>query len=80
MLVKEFGIDKSTLYAQIVADKGTLPLTVGSLVWKRSEVKDKDDDKTMGDRLSSDDTVKGIADEGLTADLFVLQKKVKNAE
>ena len=80
VLVKEFGIDNSTLYAQIVADKGALPLTVGSLVWKRSEVKYKDDDKTIVDSLSADYTVKGVADEGLTADLFLLQKNVKNAE
>lgn len=80
VLVKEFGIDNSTLYAQIVANKGALPLTVGSLVWKRSEVKYKDDDKTIVDSLSADYTVKGVADEGLTADLFLLQKNVKNAE
>ena len=55
-------------------------MTVGSLVWKRSEVKYKDNDKTIVDSLSADYTVKGIADEGLTADLFLLQKNVKNAE
>lgn len=80
VLVREFGIDNSTLYVQIVADKGKLPLTVGSLVWKKSEVKYKDDKNTVIDETSADYTVKGVADEGLTADLFLLQKNVKGVE
>ena len=38
-LIKEFGVDNSTNFVQIVEDKGKLPLSVGSLVWKRSDVR-----------------------------------------
>lgn len=76
-LIKEFGIDNSTNFVQIVEDKGKLPLDVGSLVWKKSEVRYKDKDKTIIDETSCDYIVKGVADEGLTADLFLLQKNVR---
>ena len=77
VLIKEFGIDNSTNFVQIVADKGKLPLKVGALIWKKSEVRYRDKDKTLIDDTSCDYIVKGIADEGLTVDLFLLQKNVK---
>lgn len=77
VLIKEFGIDNSTNFVQIVADKGKLPLKVGTLIWKKSEVRYRDKDKTLIDDTSCDYIVKGIADEGLTVDLFLLQKNVK---
>lgn len=76
VLVKEFGIDDSTNYSQIVTAKGYLPLKVGSLIWKKSEVKYEDEEKTIVDKTSSDYTVMGIADEGLNFDLFLLQRNV----
>ena len=76
-LIKEFGVDNSTNFVQIVEDKGKLPLSVGSLVWKRSDVKYKDEENTIVDENSADYIVKGVADEGLTVDLFLLQKNVK---
>ena len=33
---KEFGIDDSTNYAQLVTDKNAFPLVEGALIWKRS--------------------------------------------
>ena len=76
-LIKEFGVDNSTNFVQIVEDKGKLPLNVGSLVWKRSDVRYKDEENTIVDENSADYIVKGVADEGLTVDLFLLQKNVK---
>ena len=73
-LMKEFGIDQSTNYVQIASDKGRLPLTVGSLVWKKSSVAHKN---LRPDPKSADYKVIGVADEGLTVDLFLLQKNVK---
>ena len=52
-------------------------MSVGSLVWKRSDVKYKDEENTIVDENSADYIVKGVADEGLTVDLFLLQKNVK---
>lgn len=75
VLVKQFGIDDSTSYVQIVTDKGYLPINNGDVVWKKSEVVLNDDG--LPDENSADYIVKGVADEGLTADLFLLQKVVK---
>ena len=74
---KDYGIDNSTNYAQIIASKGELPLKVGSVIWKKSEVGYKDDEKTIVDETTADYTVKGIADEGMSEDLFLLQRNVK---
>lgn len=75
VLVKEFGVDDSSTYVQIVTDKGYLPLKAGDVVWKKSEV--GYDDSGLVDSTTADYEVKGVADEGLTVDLFLLQKVVK---
>lgn len=77
VLAKEFGIDQSSNYAQIVADKDVLPLYVGSLIWKKSTIGYKDMANSIIDANTADYTVMGVADEGLTVDLFLLQKNVK---
>ena len=74
---QDYGIDDSTNYAQIIASKGKFPLKAGSVIWKKSEVCYKDDDKTIIDETTADYTVKGIADEGMSEDLFLLQRNVK---
>lgn len=75
VLVKEFGVDDSSTYVQIVTDKGYLPLKAGDMVWKKSEV--GYDDDGLVNSTTADYEVKGVADEGLTVDLFLLQKIVK---
>ena len=75
VLVKEFGIDDSSTYVQIVTDKGYLPLKAGDVVWKKSEI--VYDEDGLVDSTTADYEVKGVADEGLTVDLFLLQKVVK---
>lgn len=75
VLVKEFGIDDSSTYVQIVTDKGYLSLKAGDLVWKKSEV--EFDAGNLPEPTSADYTVKGVADEGLTVDVYLLQKTVK---
>ena len=74
---KDYGIDDSTNYAQIIASKDELPLKAGSVIWKKSEVGYKDDDKTIVDETTADYIVKGVADEGMSEDLFLLQRNVK---
>ncbi len=75
VLVKEFGVDDSSTYVQIVTDKGYLPLKAGDVVWKKSEI--VYDEDGLVDSTTADYEVKGVADEGLTVDLFLLQKVVK---
>lgn len=74
---QDYGIDDSTNYAQIFVSKGTLPLKAGSAIWKKSEIAYKDNDNTIPDESSADYTVKGVADEGLNFDLFLLKRNVK---
>ena len=75
VLVKEFGIDDSSSYCQIVTNKGYLPIKAGDVIWKKSKI-GRDADGLV-DSKTADYVVKGVADEGLTADLFLLQKTVK---
>jgi hypothetical protein len=75
VLVKEFGVDDSSSYCQIVTDKGYLPIKAGDIVWKKSDV-GQDSDGLVDDK-TADYVVKGVADEGLTVELFLLQKTVK---
>ena len=73
----EYGIDESTNYAQIVASKGSMPLKVGTIIWKKSEIGYEDVDSEIVDENTSDYVVKGVADEGLTEDWYLLKKRVK---
>ena len=52
-----------------------MPIKAGDVIWKKSEA-GRDDDGLV-DNKTADYVVKGVADEGLTADLFLLQKTVK---
>lgn len=74
---REYGIDDTTKFAQLVVNKDELPLKVGSIIWKNSEVGYKDGARTTIDETSCDYTVKGVADEGLSVDLFLLQRNLK---
>lgn len=74
---QDYGIDDSTNYAQILVSKGTLPLKAGSVIWKKSEIAYKDNDNTIPDESSADYKIKGVADEGLNFDLFLLKRNVK---
>lgn len=74
---REYGIDNSENYAQIVVSKDELPLKAGSVIWKKSEIRYKDENKTIVNVSTADYVVKGVADEGLTEDLFLLKRNVK---
>ena len=74
---REYGIDNSANYAQIVVSKDELPLKAGSVIWKKSEIRYKDENKTIVNVSTADYVVKGVADEGLTEDLFLLKRNVK---
>lgn len=71
----EYGIDNSTNYAQILADKDVLPLKAGSVIWKKSDVGRKESGSV--DDSTADYVVKGVADEGQNFDLFLLQRNLK---
>ena len=74
---QDYGVDNSTNFAQLITSKGELPLKAGSVIWKKSEVGYKDGEKTIVDETTADYIVKGVADEGISEDLFLLQRNVK---
>lgn len=74
---QDYGIDDSTNYAQIIVIKSSLPLKAGSVIWKKTQILYKDYENTIPDESSADYTVKGVADEGLNEDLFLLKRNVK---
>lgn len=74
---EDYGVDRSTNYVQIIVNKNELPLKEGSVIWRNSKITYKDDNNTVVDEKSADYIVKGVADEGLYEDLYLLQKVVK---
>lgn len=72
-----YGIDQSNGYCEIIADKGKLPLEIGSIIWKESKIAYSDLEKTIPKKSSCDYIVKGIMTEGLNEDCFLLQRNSK---
>ena len=70
-MVRAFGTDNSKSYAQIVCAKNSLPLDIGTRVWRTSEVKYKADGSV--DETSADYVVRGKLTEGLNEDMYYLQ-------
>lgn len=63
VLVEAFGINDTSLYAQMDYMAHEFPFEVGTLIWKNSEVKYKDSENTRIDPLSADYEIVGILDE-----------------
>lgn len=61
--------------ARLLQTKDICPIKSGDYIWKKSNV-GRDADGLV-DVNTADYIVKGVADEGLTVDLFLLQKNVK---
>lgn len=50
----EYGVDTSDYEAILIMSKGEIPITETSLIWFESEVKYKDEEKTIVDSSSAD--------------------------
>lgn len=77
VLVKEFGIDDSSMYAEMDTEANKYPIVVESLIWRKSEPRYKDADKTMPDKSSCDYVVSGVLDEGLNVWNYLLRRNLK---
>lgn len=73
---REFGVDQSSIYSTICVDKGYLPseFTFGTLVWKDSPIRWKDEINKIPDETSADYSVKGILTEFINNDWYLLQR------
>lgn len=80
MHLKSYGVDQSSIYSEIVADKGKLPLKIGAIVWRESEIIYEDEEKTIPKQSSADYTVVGLMTEGLSEDCYLLQRNSNEEE
>lgn len=74
---RAYGVDQSNVYCIIETEKGEFPITFGTKIWKESEIVWKDSEHTIPDVSSSDYTVKGVLDEYIPFDRFLLQRNNK---
>lgn len=74
MHIKSWGCDQSSIYAELACLKGYLPIKVGTLIWRTSKIEWDDEDKKIPKASSSDYTVAGLMDEGLTEDFYLLKR------
>lgn len=77
VLVKEFGIDDTSMYAEMDTEANKYPIVAESLIWRKSEPKYKDADKTIPDKTSCDYVVAGVLDEGLNVWNYLLRRNLK---
>lgn len=80
MHVKSYGVDTSSVYAEIIANKGELPLKIGTVIWRTSEIVYEDEERTIPKQSSADYTVVGILTEPLNHDSFLLQLNSSEGE
>lgn len=77
VLVKEFGIDDTSMYAEMDTEANKYPIVAESLIWRKSEVLFKDANKTIPDKTSCDYVVAGVLDEGLNVWNYLLRRNLK---
>lgn len=77
VLVKEFGIDDSSMYAEMDTEANRYPIVAESLIWLKSDVLYKDMGKTIPDKTSCDYVVSGVLNEGLNVWNYLLKRNLK---
>ena len=80
MHLKSYGVDQSSIYSEIVVEKGKLPLKIGTIIWRETEIIYEDEEQTTPKQSSADYTVVGIMTEGLNTDAYLLQRNSKEEE
>ena len=77
VLVKEFGIDDTSMYAEMDTEANKYPIVAESLIWRKSEILFKDSNRTILDKTSCDYVVAGVLDEGLNVWNYLLRRNLK---
>lgn len=81
MHAREYGIDQTSIYSELTVGKGELPLDLyGALIWRTSPIEWEDEAQTVPKADSADYTVKGILDEFLNFDFYLLQRNNKETK
>lgn len=80
MHLKSYGVDQSSIYSEIIVEKGKLPLKIGTIIWRESEIIYEDEEQTTPKQSSADYTVVGIMTEGLNTDAYLLQRNSSESD
>ena len=76
-VMKAFGIDDSSTYAQMDTLANEYPFGKGTYIWRKTEVQYKDADKTIVDVSSADYIIENVLDEGIQFWNYLLQRTLK---
>ena len=76
-VIKAFGIDDSSTYAQMDTLANEYSFGKGTYIWKKSEIQYKDTDKTIVDVSSADYIIENVLDEGIQFWNYLLQRTLK---
>ena len=76
-VMKAFGIDDSSTYAQMDTLANEYPFGKGTYIWRKTEVQYKDIDKTIVDVSSADYIIENVLDEGIQFWNYLLQRTLK---
>ena len=76
-VMKAFGIDDSSTYAQMDTLANEYPFGKGTYIWRKSEIQYKDTDKKIVDVSSSDYIIENVLDEGIQFWNYLLQRTLK---
>lgn len=74
MRMRAWGVDQSSIYSEVTCQKDYLPMQIGMLIWRTSDIQYEDEEKTIPLASSADYRVMGIMDEGLYEDKLLLQR------
>lgn len=80
MHIKAYGVDQSSIYSRITAEKGQLPLKVGSMIWRESPIEWEDELNRVPKQASADYVVVGLMTEYQHADFYLLQRNTPEGE
>ena len=76
-VMKAFGIDDSSTYAQMDCLANEYPFGKGTYIWRKSEIQYKDTEKTIVDVSSADYIIENVLDEGIQFWNYLLQRTLK---
>lgn len=76
--IRSWGVDQSAIHSELCVKKGYLPVKIGTIIWRTSEVV-MEEDGIHAKASSSDYTVCGIMDEDLYSDFYLLKRNSSDA-
>ena len=76
-VIKAFGIDDSSTYAQMDCLANEYPFEKGTYIWRKSKIGYKDLEKKIVDVSTADYMIENVLDEGLNVWNYLLQRTLK---